>query len=684
MFKQLSTEQLSILKSVQDGKNVIIDSCPGAGKTALVLAIAKELPHKKILQVTYNKSLKDEVREKSKNLENILIHTYHSLALYFFEVSGYDDHMINEILVHKKIPKRPITFDILCIDECQDMSKLYYQFMYYIISFYENPNTNKVSPSYTSLQMVILGDRYQSIYDFKGTDIRFLTFAHRIWGDRYFEIQGLTTSYRLTNQISAFINDCVINENRIHTIKDGPPVCYVRCDPFHVSHCHFLLTKLDIYEPEEIFILCPSLKGKHTKRLENILVKEGIQCFYPTSDDSKLDDDIIKGKIVFCTFHQSKGRERKCVVVYNFDMSYFTFYARDFNPEVCPNTLYVALTRASEQLIVIESFTSEPLPFLEKITASIPDFIDFHEIFYDGRCTKDATGEENIKHTIDVINLLKFVKDHYAFSLKPLVEKLFTIIKPARYKVQIPDKISNRDTDKHESVCEINGLVIPSIYESETRGLCTIISYVDDHISTTKNKYLKDYYKNTISEDNSSLENYLYYTMLYMSFSSGVINNLAQINDLSWLDDQMIDDCHKLLHEELQEGVKNNVNVRYEVPIIYECTSYQEYGSIVISGRMDAIRQVNKQKIVYEIKCVDSLVLDHYLQLIVYAWMCQKQQNYHSEYRLINIKTGEVCKLDHQNTFLMDDIMLILFKNKFGENYRLTNEEFLDGLGNHV
>ena len=43
MFKQLSTEQLSILKSVQDGKNVIIDSCPGAGKTALVLAIAKEL-----------------------------------------------------------------------------------------------------------------------------------------------------------------------------------------------------------------------------------------------------------------------------------------------------------------------------------------------------------------------------------------------------------------------------------------------------------------------------------------------------------------------------------------------------------------------------------------------------------------------------------------------------------------
>jgi len=31
---------------------------------------------------------------------------------------------------------------------------------------------------------------------------------------------------------------------------------------------------------------------------------------------------------------------------------------------------------------------------------------------------------------------------------------------------------------------------------------------------------------------------------------------------------------------------------------------------------------------------------------------------------------------------LMDDIMLILFKNKFGENYRLTNEEFLDGLVN--
>ena len=150
-----------------------------------------------------------------------------------------------------------------------------------------------------------------------------------------------------------------------------------------------------------------------------------------------------------------------------------------------------------------------------------------------------------------------------------------------------------------------------------------------------------------------------------MSLTSGVINNLAQIVDVSWMDDQIVDECHRLLTDELSDCCV------YEVPIVYDCVSYVDYGTITLSGRIDAI----DRNTVYEIKCVDTLVIEHCLQLIVYAWMASKQGKKYN-YKLINIKTGEVRALN-QNWFLIDDVVLLLFKNKFGENKILTNDEFL-------
>ncbi len=39
----------------------------------------------------------------------------------------------------------------------------------------------------------------------------------------------------------------------------------------------------------------------------------------------------MKDKLVFSTFHQVKGLERKVVIVYSFDDSYFDFYQRESN-----------------------------------------------------------------------------------------------------------------------------------------------------------------------------------------------------------------------------------------------------------------------------------------------------------------------------------------------------------------
>ena len=118
----LSEEQQTILDTVKTGINVVVDAVAGTGKTTLILSIAKELPDTQILQMTYNKSLKFEVREKIENekLENLNVHTFHSLAVCYYSDKAHVDSEIRKIIVNNTKPSRPIPkIDMLVLDECR-------------------------------------------------------------------------------------------------------------------------------------------------------------------------------------------------------------------------------------------------------------------------------------------------------------------------------------------------------------------------------------------------------------------------------------------------------------------------------------------------------------------------------------------------------------------------------------
>ena len=128
----LSEEQQKILNVTQTGDNVIVDAVAGTGKTTLILEIAKVLSSQKILQITYNKSLKFEVRGKTKSMgiDNLTIHTYHSLAVCYYSCTAHVDNEIKKIVTNNKESNRKIPeFDMIVIDEAQDMTLLYYQLM---------------------------------------------------------------------------------------------------------------------------------------------------------------------------------------------------------------------------------------------------------------------------------------------------------------------------------------------------------------------------------------------------------------------------------------------------------------------------------------------------------------------------------------------------------------------------
>ena len=104
----LSEEQQHILDVVQTGVNVVVDAVAGTGKTTLILSIAKELTDTQILQMTYNKSLKFEVREKIEDakLENLSVHTFHSLAVCYYTEKAHVDSEIRKIIMNKLKPNR--------------------------------------------------------------------------------------------------------------------------------------------------------------------------------------------------------------------------------------------------------------------------------------------------------------------------------------------------------------------------------------------------------------------------------------------------------------------------------------------------------------------------------------------------------------------------------------------------
>ena len=213
----LSKEQSKIIKYIKKDNNVIVDSCAGTGKTTLILSVARELPDKKILQMTYNSMLRHEVnnRVKKSEIHNMSVHTFHSLAVKYYMSNCYTDSGIRNILSKDLSPLTILPkFDILVLDECQDMTFIYFQFM---IKFARD--------SGSQIQLLILGDYMQGLYDFKGADIRFLTLADILWKNysflkiKKFKKCTMKLSYRITNQMCSFVNNVMLGVDRMDECK---------------------------------------------------------------------------------------------------------------------------------------------------------------------------------------------------------------------------------------------------------------------------------------------------------------------------------------------------------------------------------------------------------------------------------------------------------------------------------
>ena len=146
-----SEEQGRICSSVRRGYNVMVDSVFGCGKTTTILHVCQKNPKASILLLTYNSRLKLETRSKVQalGLTNVEVHSYHAFGVKYYSSDCLTDLEIKRVLANQTPPKRPFHFDMIVLDEQQDMTPLYYKFTQKIIA----DRTTSAPP-----QIVLFGD----------------------------------------------------------------------------------------------------------------------------------------------------------------------------------------------------------------------------------------------------------------------------------------------------------------------------------------------------------------------------------------------------------------------------------------------------------------------------------------------------------------------------------------------
>lgn len=669
-----SPEQQKISDYLKD-HNVIADSVAGSGKTTTVLHIANNYYDENILLLTYNKKLRIETATRASKLGliNLQVHNYHSFAVKFYNKKCFTDTEIKKHM-HKE-PLESFNYTMIIIDEAQDMTDTYHKLVCKIVF------DNNTAP-----RICVLGDRYQSIYQFNNADERYIIYAKELltFNSLPWKELKLSQTFRVSKENCDFINNCMLKQNRLisHKTTNIKPR-YIFCDLYGKRPYTIVIEYLKKYKPEDIFILAPSVKNDRAsvKQLANSLSKN-YPIYIPVTDEEKIDEDMIKNKLVFSSFHQIKGLERPVIIIYHFDNGYFEFYNKNSNVNVCPNTLYVATTRSLEHMVLLHDYTKNFLPFMNNSVINnyckvetlqevltfksiLPKFVNnftvnnmFSTVM--GRRVIDIImrmtikNENSIKFEISVKNLCKnlsvnIIDNALTFFDVRTIHNSCTKGKVINLALETVEKTK-------EPVYEINETAIPALYEYNNTGKMSIIKYLNDDSSLHEmlnNRHMmdsddeekgNDTIQDVITCNNLNIAKLLLIANKYNCSKNKVVHKIYQIKNYNWISIEQMDHCMKRMSQHISNKALYKVRM---------CAVKQdELHNKVITTVIDCIDE-NK---IYTFNCNNNITPKNLLECAVnmYIYCIHNKTN--------NIKTSNMIKLE--NKYKIYEKITIMLKEK--------------------
>ncbi|MDF9627527.1 AAA family ATPase [Mesomycoplasma ovipneumoniae] len=344
----LTREQKKVIKLALKGKNVLVDACIGSGKTTVIQALCNEFPSSKnILYLTYNTLLKIDAQNKIKN-DNVIVQNYHGFAKSMLDQQSINTSYGDVIKIFLDHDISVGTFDVLLIDEYQDIAFLISLLLERIKT--QNPN----------IQIVAVGDIEQKIYD--NTKLNVKSFIDKFLGS-YKKI-SLTVSFRMPKYHAKMLGR--IWKKRIKGVNKNCQIEYMDLDQIK----EFLSKQ----EPSDILCLGKNhgqmskvlnyLEDKHWHIFNKDTVYASIgnaeknlnRAQKPAISDAENNLDPEEKTAIFTTFDKSKGLERPICVIFDFTESYWFRRLEKIasNYEILRNLFCVAASRGKEKIIFVE------------------------------------------------------------------------------------------------------------------------------------------------------------------------------------------------------------------------------------------------------------------------------------------------------------------------------------------
>ena len=207
IFGQLSPRQMEII-SDKDSRCIVVAAGPGSGKTRVLvhklasLLLLEDVKHEQLLMLTFSRAAATEFKQRLMGLIGNAAHfveikTFHS---YCFDLLGRIGNLEDasdvvakaaDMIRRGEVEPNRISKTVLVIDEAQDMSADEYDLVQALMAQNEE------------MRVIAVGDDDQNIFEFRGSDSRYLYRLSRLEGSRFVE---MTENYRSSAAVVEYAN----------------------------------------------------------------------------------------------------------------------------------------------------------------------------------------------------------------------------------------------------------------------------------------------------------------------------------------------------------------------------------------------------------------------------------------------------------------------------------------------
>lgn len=210
LFDTMSERQLEIIRD-DASKYIVVSAGPGSGKTRVLvhklasLLLLEDVKHEQLLMLTFSRAAATEFKQRLRELIGnaasfIEIKTFHS---YCFDLLGKIGNLndtenivkdAGELIRNGDVDLGKITKTVVVIDEAQDMDIHEYRLVEALMERNED------------MRVIAVGDDDQNIFEFRGSDPKYLRALITGHGARQY---SLTDNYRSCKSVVSFANQFV-------------------------------------------------------------------------------------------------------------------------------------------------------------------------------------------------------------------------------------------------------------------------------------------------------------------------------------------------------------------------------------------------------------------------------------------------------------------------------------------